>query len=127
MKTCGLKQISCLFFECKILNSMCAQKQMSLIKYVVVVDHWIGLLIRQDLNDLYVWFRFPYLPNFLHPTLNIEMARSLERKTTKNSHIYYPILRPFSVLNVLTKLNNISYLPTLIFGSMKQEPHIYFI
>ena len=37
------------------------------------------------------------------------------------------ILRPFSALNVLTKLNNTPYLPTLIFGSMKQEPHIYFI
>ena len=67
---------------------------------------------------------FPTYPSFFHPTLNIKMV--FGEKTTKNSHIFF-IMRLFSVLNVLTKLNNTSYLLTLTFGGMKQEPHIYFI
>ena len=38
--------------------------------------------IHLGLNDLYVWFRFPFLSQFFHPNLNINMVFG-EKKTTK--------------------------------------------
>ena len=52
------------------------------------------------LNEIYMWFRSPYLPYFFNPTLNNYLL--LEVKILKNRHVFQ-ILTLFSLLNVLTK------------------------
>ena len=74
---------------------------------------------------MYVWFLLPTFPNFFNPTLNIKMVFG-EKKYLKLA--LFQILSIFSLLNVITKFNNFpTYLPTLNFVGMQQEPHIYFI
>ena len=60
------------------------------------------------LNEMYVWFLLPTYPNFL--TLPSTLKWSLEKKYLKWA--LFQILSLFSLLNVITKFNNIpTYLP----------------
>ena len=53
---------------------------------------------------MYVWFLLPTYPNFFNPTLNIKMV--FGEKIPKMGH-FFQILSPFSLLNVITKFNNL--------------------
>ena len=52
------------------------------------------MVILLGLNEMYVWFQFPYLPNFFNPTLNIKLV--FGEKIQKMG--IFQFLSPFSVL-----------------------------